>query len=275
MGALDPCAKSFRHQCGVEIAPRWSGCPCRPQRTGQPAAPGPRFSGGAAKTASAENNFGWRDASPGAGTSYSTSLSWRRPAMADLSRTPVTLIGASRGLGRVLAETFHRLGAQVLIVARGQAGLDALARDLPGVAVLACDASAADAPDRVFAVQTPRILILCGGAVPPCRPFPEVDWEEVSGNWNNDVRMSFHFLQAALKRPLPPGATVVTITSGAMRQGSPISGGYAGAKRMRMFMSGYAQEEADRASLDLRFLSLAPAPLMPQTDIRRAGVDVH
>src|SRR5258708_26922299 len=50
------------------------------------------------------------------------------PAMADLSRTPVTLIGASRGLGRVLAETFHRLGAQVLIVARGQAGLDALAR---------------------------------------------------------------------------------------------------------------------------------------------------
>jgi NAD(P)-dependent dehydrogenase (short-subunit alcohol dehydrogenase family) len=66
--------------------------------------------------------------------------------MTDLSRTPVTLIGASRGLGRVLAETFHRLGAQVLVVARGQAGLDTLARDLPGVAVLACDASAADTP---------------------------------------------------------------------------------------------------------------------------------
>jgi NAD(P)-dependent dehydrogenase (short-subunit alcohol dehydrogenase family) len=80
--------------------------------------------------------------------------------MADLSRTPVTLIGASRGLGRVLAETFHRLGAQVLVVARGQAGLDAVARDLPGVAVLACDASAADAPDRMFAVQAHR----CAGA---------------------------------------------------------------------------------------------------------------
>jgi len=106
--------------------------------------------------------------------------------------------------------------------------------------MLACDASAADAPDRVFAVQAPRILILCGGAMPPCRPFPEVDWEEFSGNWNNDVRMSFHFLQAALKRPLPPGATVVTITSGAVRQGSPISGGYAGAKQMQIFMTGYA-----------------------------------
>ena len=42
--------------------------------------------------------------------------------MTDLSRTPVTLIGASRGLGRVLAETFHHLGAQVLVVAGGQAG---------------------------------------------------------------------------------------------------------------------------------------------------------
>ena len=78
--------------------------------------------------------------------------------MSDFSNTPVTLIGASRGLGRVLAETFHRLGAQVRVVARGQAGLDALARDLPGATVLACDASAADAPDRVLAVQAPSIL---------------------------------------------------------------------------------------------------------------------
>lgn len=192
--------------------------------------------------------------------------------MSDLSRTPVTLVGASRGLGRVLAETFHRLDAQVLAVARGQADLDALTRDLPGVAVLACDASAADAPERVLAAQVPRLLVLCGGAMPPCRPFPQVDWEAFSGNWNTDVRMSFHFLQAALKRPLLPGTTVVTITSGAVRQGSPISGGYAGAKQMQIFMSGYAQKEADRAGLDLRFLSLAPARLMPQTDIGAAGV---
>lgn len=192
--------------------------------------------------------------------------------MADFSGTPVTLIGASRGLGRVLAETFHRLGAQVLVVARGQAGLDALARDLPGVAVLACDASAADAPERVFAVQAPRILILCGGAVPPCRPFLQLDWDEFSDSWNNDVRTSFHFMQAALKRPLPPGSTIATITSGAARTGSPISGGYAGAKKMQIFMTGYAQREADRAGLDLRFLSLAPARLMPQTDIGAAAV---
>jgi NAD(P)-dependent dehydrogenase (short-subunit alcohol dehydrogenase family) len=192
-------------------------------------------------------------------------------AMQDLSGTPVTIIGASRGLGRVLAENFHRRGAQMLVVARGQAGLDAVTRALPGIKVLACDASAPDAPGRVFAVQVPRILILCGGAMPPCRPFLKVDWKEFSDNWNNDVRMSFHFLQAALKRPLAPGATIITITSGAVRQGSPISGGYAGAKQMQIFMTGYAQKEADRAGINLRFLSLAPARLMPQTDIGAAA----
>lgn len=192
--------------------------------------------------------------------------------MADFSGIPVTVVGASRGLGRVVAETFHRLGAQVLVVARGQAGLDAIARDLPGIAVLACDASAADASERVFAVQQPRILILCGGAVPVCKPFHELDWDAFSSSWNNEVRMSFHFLQAAVKRPLAHGATVVTITSGAMLRGSPISGGYAGAKKMQAFLTGYAQKEAGRAGLDIRFLSLAPARLMPQTDIGAAGV---
>lgn len=192
--------------------------------------------------------------------------------MTDLSDTPVTVVGASRGLGRVLAEHFHRRGAQVLAVARGQAGLDAMASDLPGLAVLTTDASAPDAPDRVFAVQTPRVLILCGGAVPLCKPFHELDWDGFSISWNNETRMSFHFLKAAVKRPLPPGSTVATITSGAMLQGSPISGGYAGAKKMQAFLTGYAQKEADRAGLDLRFLSLAPARLMPQTDIGAAGV---
>lgn len=192
--------------------------------------------------------------------------------MDDFSGIPVTIIGGSRGLGRVFAETFHRLDAELLVVARGQAGLDALARDLPGTAVLACDASAADAPGRVFAMQMPRILVLCGGAVPPCRPFLAMDWDAFSDNWNNDVRMSFHFMQAALKRRLPPGATVATITSGAVRTGSPISGGYAGAKKMQVYMTGYAQREADRAGLDLKFLSLAPARLMPETDIGAEAV---
>lgn len=192
--------------------------------------------------------------------------------MTNLSNIPVAVVGASRGLGRTLAETFHRHGAQVLVTARGQAGLDALAREVSGIRTLACDAAAAETPEKVFAAQTPRILVLCGGAVPPCRPLPDMDWQTFSTNWDNDVRMSFNFLQAALKRPLPAGTTIVTIASGAALGGSPISGGYAGSKRMQMFLSGYAQKESDRAGLGLRFFSLSPARMMPETDVGKAGV---
>ncbi len=192
--------------------------------------------------------------------------------MADFSNIPVTVVGASRGLGRTIAETFYRLGAQVVVTARGQAGLDALARERPGVKVLAGDAALPDAPSQVFAVQVPRLLILCGGAIPPCRPLPDMDWKAFSANWNSDVQMSFHFLQAALVRPLPGGTTIVTIGSGAMVGGSPVSGGYAGSKRMQVFMSGYAQKESDRAGLGLRFLSLSPARIMPEADIGKAGI---
>ena len=192
--------------------------------------------------------------------------------MTDFTHLPVTVIGASRGLGRTIAETFYRKGAQVLVTARGQAGLDALARDLPGVKTLACDAADPGAPAKIFAVQTPRLLILCGGAIPPCRPLPDMDWDAFSVNWTSDVRLSFECLQAALKRPLPKGSTVITIASGAAINGSPVSGGYAGAKRMQILMSGYAQKEADRAGLDLRFLAVSPARIMPEADVGKAGV---
>ncbi len=192
--------------------------------------------------------------------------------MTDLINLPVTIIGASRGLGRTIAETFHRLGARVLVTARGQADLDTLAREVPGIRTLACDASAPGTPDKVLAVQVPRILVLCGGAMPVCEPFDAMDWEAFSIHWDNDVRMSFNFLQAALKRPLPAGTTIVTISSGAVVNGSPISGGYARAKRMQIFMSSYAQKESDRADRGLRFLALSPARLMPETDIGKAAV---
>ena len=50
----------------------------------------------------------------------------------------------------------------------------------------------------------------------------------------------------------------ILISSGAALGGSPISGGYAGAKRMQMFLAGYAQKESDLLGRGIRFVSLAP-----------------
>ena len=177
-----------------------------------------------------------------------------RPKMTTLARKNVVIVGASRGVGRAIARRMAAEGAHVLAVGRNRESLEQLATELPGTKTLAIDAAAEAAPASVFAALRPDLLVLCGGATPPGRPMHELTWEEFAVNWEMDVRMSFAFCREALRRPLSPGARVIVISSGAALGGSPISGGYAGAKRTQMFIANYAQKESDRLKLGVRFL---------------------
>jgi hypothetical protein len=53
--------------------------------------------------------------------------------------------------------------------------------------------------------------------------------------------------------------------------GSPLSGGYAGAKATQRFITGYAQDEANRADLGIRFTAVLPQ-ITPLTDLGRPAV---
>lgn len=81
------------------------------------------------------------------------------------------------------------------------------------------------------------------------------------------------FCREALRTPLAPGSVVVVISSGAGLGGSPISGGYAGAKRMQMFLAKYCQAESDRHELGIRFVTLVPSRIMPETELGQAAVN--
>jgi NAD(P)-dependent dehydrogenase (short-subunit alcohol dehydrogenase family) len=190
---------------------------------------------------------------------------WEAP-MAGLSGKNVVVLGASRGVGRVIAGAVHAEGAQVLAAARNARALAALSEALPGLKTLAIDATDDNAPAQVFATLQPDVLVMCAGAKRTGAPLHELTWEEFAETWDTDVKASFLFCKAALRRPLPPGTAVILISSGAALGGSPISGGYAGAKRMQMFMANYAQKESDRLKLSLRFLALAPMRPMPDTE---------
>jgi NAD(P)-dependent dehydrogenase (short-subunit alcohol dehydrogenase family) len=189
-----------------------------------------------------------------------------------LQNKNVVVIGGSRGLGRVIVAAAHAEGAQVLSVARRPNPLGQLAAELPAVMTLATDATEESTPASVFQVLQPDVLVLCGGALPYMAPLQDQTWEGFARNWNSDVRASFLFCQAAIRLPLAPGSTIVLISSGAALGGSTISGGYAGAKRMQMFMAQYCQDESDRLKLGLRFVALAPMRIMPDTDLGKLAV---
>ena len=190
----------------------------------------------------------------------------------DLTDTTAIVTGASRGFGRAVVSALHAAGARVVGVARGSEGLYEL-RDLLGdrFSAVAADATDPDIARDVIAEYRPRALILNAGAQPPMAPLHEHTWETFSRNWDVDTRHVFQWTRAALRLPLEPGSVVVAMSSGAALRGSPLSGGYAGAKSTIRFISSYAAGESERAALGIRFRTLLPQ-LTPATELGAEGV---
>ena len=183
----------------------------------------------------------------------------------------MVVIGGSRGVGRRIVETAVHNGARVLAVARREVPLRQLAQEVCGTQVLSLDATEEAAPSKVFDVLQPDILVVCAGAFPPAAPLNKLSWQEFAVNWETDVKFAFQFCKAALSRPLPAGASVILMAGSAALAGSPISGGYAGAKRTQIFMANFSQKESDRLGLGLRFIALAPR-MMPDTELGKHAV---
>ena len=182
--------------------------------------------------------------------------------------------GGSRGLGRGIVEALASRKARVVAVARDAARLDALAREVPGVETIAADAADEIAAGRIQQQARPDVLVLCAGAAPLLRPIHLHTWETFSLSWEVDTKMAFVWLRDALLLPMRPGGHVVVVSSGAAVNGSPISGGYAGAKRTQWFLADYAATEAKRLGLGLRVHCLLPQ-LNPSTELGRAAIAAY
>jgi NAD(P)-dependent dehydrogenase (short-subunit alcohol dehydrogenase family) len=193
----------------------------------------------------------------------------------DLSGTTAIVTGASRGFGRGTAVALHAAGAHVVGIARDRAPLDELRAEL-GDAFTPVAADAADpvAAGHLIDTYQPRVLVLNAGVSPLSRPLHEHTWETFSRPWDVDVRHAFYWTREALLRPLPPGSAVVALSSGAALQGSPLSGGYAGAKATIRFLTAYAADESERAGLGIRFTAVLPQ-LTPATGLGAAAVAAY
>ena len=184
------------------------------------------------------------------------------------------VVGASRGLGHGIATALAQAGASVTTVARDQTALADLAQATGHIQPEVADATDPTVAGSLLDRYDPEALVLVAGASPLIRPLQHQTWETFSANWNTDVRMAFNWVREALLKPLRPGSRVVVISSGAALHGSPLSGGYAGAKATQRFITAYAQEEAKRAGLDLTFTAILPR-ITPLTDLGRPAVQAY
>ena len=188
------------------------------------------------------------------------------------------VVGGSSGVGRATVIGLAATGRRVWAVGRDRARLDQLSREVAGpgeVLTRAFDATDGVAMDRLIDEADPDLLVLSAGARPRFALVPEQTWESYSVSWNTDLKLAFQIGQTALRRPLRAGSLVVIVSSGAALGGSPMSGGYAGAKRQQMFLAGDLQRAADTAKLGIRFLALVPKQVLAQSEMGAAVADAY
>lgn len=188
------------------------------------------------------------------------------------SRKTAVVTGASRGFGRGIAAALVGSGMKVVGVARDGQALAEVAAELGEAFVpVRADATEEAVAARVLREFRPEVLVLNAGATPPLAPVHELSWESFTRNWESDTKHAFVWTGAALREPLEPGSVVIAMSSGAALNGSPLSGGYAGAKAAIRFIRAYAADESERAGLRIRFVALLPR-LTPATGLGAAAV---
>ena len=194
--------------------------------------------------------------------------------MQTLDRQRVLITGGSRGLGLGMAEALAARGAGVTVIARDSARLIEL-KDRVGVSIIPGDATDPKLAESALREVRPSVLVLNAGATPTMAPLHEQTWESFTKNWDTDVRATFHWIQAALRLPLERGSRVLISSSGAAIDGSPLSGGYAGAKRMIWMMAGYANGVASDLDLGIRFQALLVRQIVGATALGRATAEAY
>ena len=126
----------------------------------------------------------------------------------------VVITGASRGLGRLLAQAFSQGGARVALVARTESDLKAVAGELPGPSVVFSGDVTDDAFNEVVADATVAEwggvdIWICNAGISPIRAGPlETDpsaWREIL-----DVNLTGAFLGArAAARVMRDGGRLI------------------------------------------------------------------
>jgi NAD(P)-dependent dehydrogenase (short-subunit alcohol dehydrogenase family) len=186
----------------------------------------------------------------------------------------IVVTGGSRGLGLGLVEALVAHGARVTVVARDSDALETVRARL-GVATISADVTDARAAHRVLAEVRPDILALNAGAKPRMGRLDQISWADFTATWETDVKAGLYWMQAALNLPLQPGSRVLVVSSGAAVQGSPMSGGYGGAKRMLWFMANYANGVSGQKSLGIRFQAILPRQIIGGTGVGDAAANAY
>jgi NADP-dependent 3-hydroxy acid dehydrogenase YdfG len=200
--------------------------------------------------------------------------------MAEMTGRRVLITGASRGIGAAAARAFAEAGAEVGLMARSAAGIDALARELgPRARALPADVAAWHAVEGAVAAMTRAfggvdILINNAAVIEPIAGIDRVD----PADWGQLVDINLKGVLHGMRAVLPGmirqgGGTVITVSSGAAH--TPLEGwsAYCSSKAGAAMLTACLHHELHLKGIRAMGLSPGTVATEMQTVIRASGVN--
>jgi L-xylulose reductase len=123
--------------------------------------------------------------------------------------------GAGKGIGRELAKTLVKLGAETYALSRTASDLDSLKEECPEVNTILCDISDWDFTEKVITNCGRIDLLVNNAAVAHLAPFLEITKESIDKSYDVNYRAIIQISQIVAKRMIEEktGGSIVNLSS--------------------------------------------------------------
>ena len=168
--------------------------------------------------------------------------------------TRVLVTGASRGLGRALAEAFGYRGATLGLVARTDSELQSLVDELPGADHKILVADVSDRRQMAGAIEAfaPIDVVVANAGVARYLDFDDLPLDEAERMTNVNWLGTLYTVQPALTRMIERGSgSVVIVSSGAGLRSFPQASVYGGTKAAQLAWARALRHELDGTGVDV------------------------
>lgn len=197
----------------------------------------------------------------------------------DMTGKTVVITGASRGIGAEAARVFADAGANVVLLARGTASIEALSAEIGASALaIACDVSDNASVEAALAQAAQHfgsvdVLINNAGVIEPISHLMAADPAEWGQVIDINLKGVFYGMRAAAEHMREKGGSILTISSGAAHGPVEAWSHYCASKAGAAMLTRCLDKEERENGIRAMGLSPGTVATQMQKEIKASGIN--
>lgn len=197
----------------------------------------------------------------------------------DMTGKTVVITGASRGIGAEAARVFADAGANVVLLARGTASIEALSAEIGASALaIACDVSDYASVEAALAQAAQHfgsvdVLINNAGVIEPISHLMAADPAEWGQVIDINLKGVFYGMRAAAEHMREKGGSILTISSGAAHGPVEAWSHYCASKAGAAMLTRCLDKEERENGIRAMGLSPGTVATQMQKEIKASGIN--